>query len=141
MNILGIHSSYNALSHDPSACLIIDGNVVAAIEEERLNRIKTSSTYFPQRAIKACLDIGGINIKDIDIVASDGISYPDLEMKVSRSLNHNFGHAPRVELVNHAYAHSAGAFCSSGFEESLVVSVDGVGDKLSTLICIAKKTG
>ena len=49
MNILGIHTSYNALSHDPSASLIVDGKVITAIEEERLNRIKypvrNSSVY------------------------------------------------------------------------------------------------
>jgi carbamoyltransferase len=141
MNILGIHTSYTALSHDPSACLIKDGEVVAAIEEERLNRIKTSSTNFPERAIKACLDIGELNINDIDMVVSDGVTYPELDTKIDRSMNHNFGNSPRIEIVNHAYAHSAGAFCSSGFDESLVVSVDGLGDKLSTLVCTARQAG
>ena len=141
MNILGIHASYTALSHDPSACLIKDGRVVAAIEEERLNRVKTSTTNFPQKAIKSCLEIAGLGIHDIDLVVSDGVTYPALERKIKRSLVHNFGHSPRVELVNHAHAHCAGAFCSSGFDQALAVSVDGLGDKLSTLICVAKKNG
>ena len=46
MYILGIHASFTALTHDPSACLMKDGKVLGALEEERLNRIKTSVGYF-----------------------------------------------------------------------------------------------
>ena len=42
MIILGIHSAFSAMSHDPSAALMINGKIVSALEEERLNRVKTS---------------------------------------------------------------------------------------------------
>jgi carbamoyltransferase len=106
--------------------------VIAAIEEERLNRIKTSSGFFPALAIKACLNIARINITDIDIVVSDGASYLPLKDKIMRSLKDHFGYSPVVELIEHPYAHAAGSFLLSGFNKALVVSVDGVGDKVST---------
>ena len=139
MNILGIHTSYTALSHDPSASLISDGKVIAAIEEERLNRIKSSSIHFPVKAISECLNISELEMHDIDVVVSDGVTYPKLKNMIQRSLLDLFGYSPRIELVNHAYSHTAGAFLSSGFEQSLVISVDGLGDKLSVLITLASR--
>lgn len=139
MNILGIHTSYTSTTHDPSACLMMNGVVIAAIEEERLNRIKTSSGFFPVLAINACLNIAGIKITDIDIVVSDGASYLPLKYKILRSLQDHFGYSPVVELIYHPYAHAAGSFFSSGFNKALVVSVDGVGDKVSTLVLKAEK--
>lgn len=141
MNILGIHSSYTATSHDPSACLIQDGRVVVAIEEERLNRIKISSGFFPAKAVRECLKLAKLKIEDIHLVVSDGASFPALKDKLRRSLTDLFGFSPEVQLVDHPFAHCAGAFNSSGFGDALVISIDGVGDKTSTLVCTAKKTG
>lgn len=141
MNILGLHASYNALSHDPSAALMVDGETIAAIEEERLNRIKTSSAHFPTNAIRECLRISGLKITDIDLLVSDGITNQKLKNKIARSLVDIFGYSPRIELLHHAYAHCAGAFSSSGFDEALTISVDGLGDKLSILVSLAKKNG
>ena len=62
--ILGI----NAFHADSSACLIIDGKLIAAIEEERLNRIKHYAG-FPAKAIKECLIIGDVEEKDITDIA------------------------------------------------------------------------
>src|SRR5882724_8489730 len=64
MVILGI----NAYHGDASAALVIDGQLVAAVEEERLNRIKHAAG-FPTNAIKACLKIAGLGAKDIEHVA------------------------------------------------------------------------
>lgn len=141
MIILGIHAAFSATSHDPSACLIIDGKVVAAIEEERINRIKVSSGFFPAKAVYECLKLAELRIEDVDIVASDGISSPTIKDKIRRSLVDLFGFSPEVELVDHPYSHCAGAFMSSGLDEALVVSVDGSGDKTSTLVCLAQRVG
>lgn len=65
MYILGI--SYGA--HDPSAALLKDGRIVAAVEEERFTRMKHAYGQFPVSAIKFCLDFAGIALKDIDFVA------------------------------------------------------------------------
>ena len=62
MYILGIHASFTALTHDPSACLMKDGKILGALEEERLNRIKTSIGYFPYRSIENLLKVNNINM-------------------------------------------------------------------------------
>ena len=61
MNILGI----SAYFHDSAAALIVDGEVVAAAEEERFSRIKHDAS-FPQQAVAYCLKEGGIRIEDVD---------------------------------------------------------------------------
>src|SRR5579859_7985585 len=53
--------------HDAAACLIRDGEVIAAVEEERLNRIK-KTTKFPANAIRACLATAGVSPREIDAV-------------------------------------------------------------------------
>ena len=65
MYILGIKSG----GHESAACLIKDGKVIAAAEEERFNRIK-HSTGFPKLAMKWCMDYAGISIYDVDYVTS-----------------------------------------------------------------------
>ncbi len=66
MKILGITP---ARAHDPSAALLVDGKIVAAVEEERLNRIKHSTDRNPVLSVKYCLDTAGLEMKDIDAVA------------------------------------------------------------------------
>jgi len=139
MNILGLHACFTAQSHDPSAALLMDGRTIAATEEERLNRIKTSVGFFPYKSVEACLEIGRIKLRDIDRVAADGVSFPYLREKIAKCLKHKFGFCPPIHLVHHAKAHVAGAFLSSGFEKSLVVSVDGLGDRVSSLVEVAER--
>lgn len=81
MKILGI----SALYHDSAASIIIDGEVISAIQEERLSRIKHDST-FPVNAIKACLDIAKLNLSDIDKV----IFYEKPLLKFDRILDTYF---------------------------------------------------
>ena len=64
MIILGI----NAYHGDASAAIVVDGQLVAAVEEERFNRIKHAAG-FPDHAIRACLKIAGLQAKDIEHVA------------------------------------------------------------------------
>jgi carbamoyltransferase len=64
LRILGISAFY----HDSAAALIVDGDIVAAAQEERFTRIKHDSS-FPQNAVRACLDIGGITLDDVDYIA------------------------------------------------------------------------
>ena len=65
MNILGIDWG----EHDSSASLLQDGRLIAAVEEERFNRIKHAPFAFPLRAANYCLREGGITLDDLDIVA------------------------------------------------------------------------
>jgi len=80
MYVLGI--SFNC--YNPSACLLKDNNIVAFIEEERLNRIKNASNFFPIQSIKSCLDEGNIEINDIAYIAYgfDVTNYDNGNMKV-----------------------------------------------------------
>ena len=64
MTILGL----NYYFHDSTACIVKDGKLIAAIEEERLNRDK-HSRVFPQLAIDKCLEISGLTYSDIDHIA------------------------------------------------------------------------
>lgn len=57
MNILGIHASFTGTTHNSSACIIKNGKLICTIEEEKLIRIKSTSTYFPYNAIKESLKI------------------------------------------------------------------------------------
>lgn len=140
MKILGLHVSFNGFSHDASASLIVDEKVVAAVEEERYNRLKSSQLFFPKNSIKYCLKKAKCNIKDIDVLVVDGTSYKKIRDKVVKSMNFYFGYCPKIELCEHPQSHSYGSFISSGYQEALVVSIDGVGDKVSTLISTFKKT-
>ncbi len=66
MNIIGL----NLFHADTSACLVVDGKVVAAAEEERFSRIKHYSG-FPLESIKYCLKEGGLELNQIDIISTN----------------------------------------------------------------------
>ena len=90
MNILGIHGGVTQLHHDPAAALLIDGKIVAAIEEERLNRQKGGLGHIPVRAIEFCLRHASMEIRDIDLVVHSGETNHDLEIRIKQYLNHYF---------------------------------------------------
>lgn len=139
MKILGIHPSFNAHNHDPSATLLIRGKIVGAMEEERFNRVKTSLGYFPYHSVKNLLEDNNLKIKDIDLVVTTGITYPVLKKKISNQLFQYFGYSPKVIQMPHYLAHAYGAYFSSGFEKSLVVSIDAMGDNVSMYVANANK--
>lgn len=159
MVILGV----NAYHGDSSAALVRDGELVAAVEEERLNRIKHWAG-FPAMAIQECLRLGGISARDIDHCAvsrnpsahlynkvmysiTRGPSFPLLRDRLRNSLKFTrfenvFAAAvgvPRDQLkfkfhpVEHHRSHLASAFFVSPFEEAAVASIDGFGDFVSVM--------
>ena len=85
MVILGI---CGALTHDPSAALIIDGNVVAAADEERFTRKKHAEGQLPINAIRFCLETAGLKPEDIDHVAYPWSTdiYHQLKWRVARRI-------------------------------------------------------
>jgi carbamoyltransferase len=150
--ILGL----NAFHGDSSACLLRDGEIVAAVEEERLNRIKHWSG-FPAQAIRYCLKEAGASLGDVDHVAINRdplankwrrLGYvlrrrPSLSLIFKRltnirrvgSLQDEFAKAFPAEAlraqfhnVEHHEAHLASAFMVSEFAEAVCLSVDGFGD-------------
>lgn len=140
--------------HDAAACLIRDGEVIAAAEEERFNRIK-KTTKFPANAIRECLATAGVSAPEIDAVGhyfAEGavdqyltalyISNPDMPMLSSRQvildyLNSDLGFdlpTERLLYIEHHLTHAISAFIRSGMEDALVVVMDAAGENNSTSI-------
>lgn len=152
----------NAFMHDGAAVLVRDGQVIAAVEEERLNRIKHSNKL-PSRSIQYCLSAAGVQLSDIDRVALyasepyanamlEGMSasHPDIlsiplgaKTLVQDLLAREFGtklDSSRISFVGHHQAHAVSAFAMSGFEQSLILAIDGCGDFLSGLVAVGSGT-
>ncbi len=131
INILGIHGSLGKSSHDASAVLIQDNQIVAAAEEERFVRYKHAVGLMPDNAIKFCLDYAGINIKDVDKVAFPAASWSDFDPRFKAYLWYNFGHVPKIEYIDHHTSHAASSFLISGFPSALILTIDQSGDGIS----------
>ena len=154
--ILGL----NAYHGDSSACLVKDGVLIAAAEEERFRRIKHWAG-FPSESIRYCLAEAGIGLGDVDVVALNQdasanlwkkVTYmlmrrPDLALVLARIRNKRErvgvaaelerafpGESLRAEVreVEHHLAHLGSAFLVSPFDDAVAVSVDGFGDFAST---------
>ncbi|MFQ5538252.1 MAG: SxtJ family membrane protein [Gemmatimonadota bacterium] len=153
--ILGISAFY----HDAAACLLRDGAIVAAAQEERFSRTK-HDPGFPGRAIEFCLAEGGIGAEEVACVAY----YDKPWLKFERILETSMAYAPRglrsflaampvwlkeklwiqdrlrrlvgpgVPLVfpEHHQSHAASAFFPSPFEEAAILTLDGVGEWATT---------
>jgi len=151
MRILGISAFY----HDSAACLIMDGQVIAAAQEERFTRRRHDSA-FPTQAVAYCLKAGGITPKELDGVAF----YDKPLLKFDRILETHLAWAPRglksfmmavpvwlaeklwmptviakelggelpMLFAEHHESHAASAFFPSPFESAAVLTVDGVGE-------------
>jgi carbamoyltransferase len=155
MLILGL----NAYHGDASACLVRDGEIVAAAEEERFRRIKHWAG-FPSEAIISCIKEVGARLSDVDHIAINSdpkanilrrlryafVQRPDLGLVIDRVRNQQKRASVEAELetafpgqpfrgekhrVEHHMAHLASAFLVSPFEEAIAVSVDGFGDFVS----------
>lgn len=138
MIVLGISGG---LGHDAAAGLVIDGEVVACAEEERFVRRKHAYGLAPANAALYCLDHAGVTMADVDCLAvswDPAHRHPDWPTTLhDKLLRHPFfagGTRPKVEIVGHARAHAAAAFCCSGFTDAAVLTVDGQGDAVSTTL-------
>src|SRR6202795_4878083 len=156
MNILGI----NAYHGNASAAIVCDGRLVAAVEEERFNRVKYAAG-FPAQAIRFCLKEAGLELKDIDHVAVPRNPYARLGRKlfyamrmpsfargrvkvlrkftgIPQALAQAFDTDPakiaaKFHRIEHHQAHLASAFFVSPFERAALLSADGLGDFASTM--------
>lgn len=128
--ILGISASHNG-----AACLLRGGTVVAAVQEERLSRMKRDRTFGgqPSLAVACCLEAGGVGAADLDLVVScvqGRTALPPQDPALNPQLR-AFG-GPRL-VVSHHMGHAVGAFVSSGFEDAAVLVVDGLGSPFEDL--------
>jgi carbamoyltransferase len=156
MRVLGI----NAVFHDPAAALVVDGEIVAAAEEERFSRRKHgkpavpfSTWELPERSAAWCLARAGLSPAELDAVA---YSYdPDLAPSPNGDITADaweglrtlyVRRAPlflktalpgldpgRVRFVAHHVAHAASAHYASGYPSSAVMVLDGRGERSSFL--------
>ncbi|HEY2823647.1 MAG TPA: carbamoyltransferase C-terminal domain-containing protein [Candidatus Acidoferrum sp.] len=143
--------------HDSAAVLLVDGEVVAGAAEERFSRKKHTGD-FPIGAIEYCLEAAGLKIGDIDEIAH-GFDYSPyrvafmLDKTSAKQFDEVFSreklleevkqHLPafpadKVHQVNHHLAHAASAFYTSGWDECLIVVLDGMGEAHSVTAYRAK---
>src|SRR5439155_1424993 len=143
--------------HDSAAALIVDGTVVAAVAEERISRRKHTGD-FPKGAIAYCLDEAGLAIDDVDelvhgfdyapyrgVYALDPVSHDLYRDVYSRDallalVARDFSGftAERVRHVAHHAAHAASAYYTSGWDECLVIVIDGMGEAQSASVYHAR---
>jgi predicted NodU family carbamoyl transferase len=138
--------------HDAAACLVRDGELLAAVEEERFNRIK-QTTKFPVNAVRACLDIAGVAPSELDAVghffAEDlldrslrAISHSGSQPSGSRELvlsrlSDTLGTdlpADRLHFTQHHVTHAMSSYVRSGMRDALVAVMDGRGENESITI-------
>ena len=132
MIVLGLTGGFHMGSCDAAAALMRDGQLVAAVEEERLNRIKYSRSIPPARCIRSCLEQAKLTINDVDCVTLYVETYPEAAREMEQHLHLLFGRSPEIRLVNHHHAHAASAYYPSGFDEAAVLTFDWGGDGTST---------
>jgi len=166
MIILGL----NAYHGDSSACLLRDGLVVAAAEEERFLRLKHWAG-FPEQAIRYCLAEAGAKLSDVDAIAVNRDPSANVLRKVLFSVARRPGYVfirdrlknaarigdlrkdfetafsadiklfrGQIRNVQHHVAHLASSFYLSGYEDAAVCSVDGFGDFVSTMTAAGSGT-
>jgi carbamoyltransferase len=162
VNILGV----SALYHDSAACLVQDGAIVAAAQEERFTR-RRHDPGWPRQSIAWCLRSAGLTARDLDCV----VFYDKPYVKFERLLETYVSYAPtglrsflkamplwlkqklwipdliRKELggfdkpiyfTEHHESHAASAFYPSPFEEAAVLTVDGVGEWTTTSLGVGR---
>jgi carbamoyltransferase len=150
-SILGLSAYY----HDSAACLLVDGRIVAAAQEERFTR-KKHDAEFPARAARYCLEAGGLAAEQLDHVAF--YDKPLLKFErlfetyleyaprgfvsfrkamplwiadrlwISERIGKELGYGGRILFSDHHESHAASAFYPSPYEEAAVLTMDGVGE-------------
>jgi len=155
VNILGISAFY----HDSAACLVRDGRIIAAAQEERFTRKKHDAS-FPRHAVEYSLREGGIQVSDLDYVTF----YEKPFLKFDRILHSYLAYAPaglrsflmaiplwireriwmkelirkelgcecKIVFPEHHESHAASAFFPSPYPEAAILTVDGVGEWTTT---------
>ncbi|MFQ5689097.1 MAG: carbamoyltransferase [Gemmatimonadota bacterium] len=160
--ILGISAYY----HDSAVCLLRDGEIVAAAQEERFTR-KKGDAAFPRHAVSYCLKAAGIDSRDLAFVGF----YDKPLLKFERILETYLGVAPRglrsflmagplwikdklymdrqlregleyegeILYAEHHESHAASAFFPSPFEEAAILTMDGVGEWATASIGVGRE--
>ncbi|NJF24152.1 carbamoyltransferase [Thermococcus sp. Bubb.Bath] len=132
--ILGVHDGHDA------GAVLVDGEKIFAVNEERLNRVK-KYRGFPERSIRKVLEMGGASPEDVEVIAVAGIFRKQGRLiELEKNLRAIFGpdFKRKVLLVEHHLAHSASAYYTSGWRDAVALSIDAAGDGLSSSIYVAR---
>ena len=155
MYILGISAFY----HDSAACLVKDGVILSAAQEERFTR-KKHDHNFPQKAIEFCLKDAGITANQIDLVAfydkpflkferllETYLTYAPIGIKsfikamplwikeklwMKEMIKDKFGYTGKIIFPEHHESHAASAFYPSPYNKAAILTMDGVGEWTTT---------
>ena len=161
MNILGISAFY----HDSAACIIKDGELIAAAQEERFTRKKHDHS-FPLNAIQYCLETAKINGVDLDYVAfydkpilkferilETYLSYAPIGIRsflkamplwikkkiwIKEIIKSELNYSGEIVFPEHHESHAASAFFLSPFQQAAFITMDGVGEWSTTSFGIGK---
>lgn len=145
MIVLGISG---VLGHDPAACLLRDGELIAFAEEERFTRQKYAPNSFPMNATAYCLAAAGLPPEAVDVVAASWD--PSLDPSsgyfgtwLPRFLQYRLwnGHRPEAFYVPHHLAHAVAPAYFQGVDEAAVLVVDGNGERAATTIARLDQQG
>jgi carbamoyltransferase len=161
MNILGISAYY----HDSAACLVKDGIIISAAQEERFTRKKHDHS-FPSNAIEYCLREAGVDTMGIDYVAfyekpllkferilETYLSYAPLgigsflkamplwmkkKLWIKELIRNELNYSGKIIFPEHHESHAASAFFPSPFQEAAFITMDGVGEWSTSSFGIGK---
>jgi len=159
--VLGLSAFY----HDSAACLLRDGEIIAAGQEERFTRKKGDSA-FPHRAVEYCLQTAGIGVADLEFVGfydkpllkferiletylgivpkgfrsflMAGPLWMKEKIYMDRQLRRELGYDGQILYAEHHESHAASAFLPSPFEEAAILTIDGVGEWATASIGVGK---
>lgn len=167
-SVLGISAFY----HDSAAAIVIDGEVIAAAQEERFTRKKHDASY-PKNAITYVLEESGLKLSDVDHVVfyekpflkferlletyvglcprgfkSFAMSMPSwlgeklfqkkILFEALKEQDNNFNDIKKINFSEHHLSHAASAFFPSPYDESVILTLDGVGEWATTTISLGK---
>ena len=161
LRVLGVSAHY----HDSAAALVVDGEVVAAVQEERFSRVKHDAS-FPRRSIEWVLEAGDVAPSALTAVVfyespfakfdrilatqstgrlsgalqfarSVSGTFP-AKMRVAQECRELLGRSVPVHLGDHHLSHAASAFLPSPFEEAAILTVDAVGEWTTTSLGVGR---
>lgn len=155
MYILGISAFY----HDSAACLVKDGEILSAAQEERFTR-KKHDHNFPQKAIEFCLKDAGISAEQLDLIAfydkpflkferllETYLAYAPVGIKsfikamplwikeklwMKEMIKEKLGYTGKIIFPEHHESHAASAFYPSAYNKAAIITMDGVGEWTTT---------
>lgn len=162
MKILGLSCFY----HDSAACIIVDGEIIAAGAEERFNR-KKHDNGFPKLAIDYCLKKAGLAINELDTIVfyekpiwkferiihqhlehfpksyrafiDTSASWLNQKLSIKKILKDELHYHGQIAFLPHHLSHSASAYYLSPFKKATIITIDGVGEWATTTVGLGQK--